>query len=113
MMLVVKTQYMENYGAHDWNGTGVCPQRWKYKGGSEYKIRNVPSDLSNAECARLICSADIARDDEYCREYVMEWSIESDDYLSWFENSQLEHDGSITYHEPEFDYLQLTLRMGD
>lgn len=110
MMLVVKTQYMENYGAHDWNGTGVCPQRWKYKGGSEYKIRNTPANLSNAEYARLISSVDIARDNEYCREYVMEWSIESDDYKSWFEKSQLEHDGSITYAEPEFDYLELTLK---
>lgn len=109
MILVVKTQYMENYGAHDWNGLGVCPQRWKYKGGSEYKIRNTPANLSNAEYARLISSADIARDNEYCREYVMEWSIESDDYKSWFEKSQLEHDGSITYAEPEFDYLELTL----
>lgn len=109
MMLVVKTQYMENYGAHDWNGIGVCPQRWKYKGGSEYKIRNTPANLSNAEYARLISSVDIARDNEYCREYVMEWSIESDDYKSWFEKSQLEHDGSITYAEPEFDYLELAL----
>ncbi len=25
-------QYSENYGAHDWNGEGACPQYWKAKG---------------------------------------------------------------------------------
>ena len=25
MMLVIDTQYMENYGAHDWDGEGECP----------------------------------------------------------------------------------------
>jgi hypothetical protein len=33
MKAVIFTQYMENYGAHDWDGQGECPQRWKYKGG--------------------------------------------------------------------------------
>ena len=40
-MIVIRTQYMENYGAHDWDGTGECPQYWKFKGGSEYKITNI------------------------------------------------------------------------
>lgn len=25
-------QFMENYGAHDWDGEGECPQYWKCKG---------------------------------------------------------------------------------
>lgn len=33
MKAIIYTQYMENYGAHDWDGQGECPQRWKYKGG--------------------------------------------------------------------------------
>lgn len=36
MIVVVNTQYMENYGAHDWDGVGAAPQYWKYKGGSMY-----------------------------------------------------------------------------
>ena len=32
------TQYRENYGAHCWDGTGDCPQHWKFKGGSTYFI---------------------------------------------------------------------------
>ena len=33
VMLVIRTQIHENYGAHDWDGTGECPQYWKAKGG--------------------------------------------------------------------------------
>ena len=36
MKLVIYTQFRENYGAHDWDGEGECPQRWKYKGGDTY-----------------------------------------------------------------------------
>ena len=41
MKLVINTQYKENYGAHDWDGVGECPQYWKFKGGSVYIIENV------------------------------------------------------------------------
>ena len=33
----------ENYGAHDWDGTGECPQMWKNKGGDNYIISGTPS----------------------------------------------------------------------
>jgi len=33
MLLVITTQLQENYGAHDWDGQGACPQYWKFKGG--------------------------------------------------------------------------------
>lgn len=36
---VIYTQYQENYGAADWDGTGECPQHWKNKGGSAYAVR--------------------------------------------------------------------------
>ena len=41
MKLVIQTQYKENYGAHDWNGEGECPQYWKFKGGETYVVPNV------------------------------------------------------------------------
>lgn len=41
MKIVISTQYSENYGAHDWNGEGQCPQHWKYKGGSVYVVDDV------------------------------------------------------------------------
>lgn len=36
--LYASGQYMENYGAHDWDGEGECPQYWKYKGSDEVKV---------------------------------------------------------------------------
>jgi hypothetical protein len=104
MMLVIRTQFMENYGAHDWDGTGECPQYWKMKGGSEYKITNVPLNIDYQE---VVSMANVERDNEYCREYILDWSMEADDYLSWFEKSQLEYDGEITSKEPTVEYSEL------
>lgn len=35
MRVCVTTAYRENYGAHDWDGEGACPQYWKNKGSNE------------------------------------------------------------------------------
>lgn len=32
VQIAIGGQYMENYGAHDWDGKGQCPQYWKAKG---------------------------------------------------------------------------------
>lgn len=104
MMLVIRTQYMENYGAHDWDGIGECPQYWKMKGGSEYKVMNVPLNIDYQE---VVAMAGVEKDNQYCREYVLDWSMEEDSYLSWFEKSQLEYDGQITCPEPTLDYNEL------
>ena len=104
MMLVIRTQFMENYGAHDWDGTGECPQYWKMKGGSEYKITDVPLNIDYQE---VVSMANVETDNIGCREYILDWSIESDDYLSWFEKSQLEYDGEITSKEPTIEYSEL------
>ena len=104
MMLVIRTQYMENYGAHDWDGIGECPQYWKMKGGSEYKVTGVPLNIDYQE---VVAMAGVEKDNQYCREYVLDWSMEEDSYLSWFEKSQLEYDGAITCPEPTLDYNEL------
>jgi hypothetical protein len=104
MMLVIRTQFMENYGAHDWDGTGECPQYWKMKGGSEYKITDVPLNIDYQE---VVSMANVETDNIGCREYILDWSIESDDYLSWFEKSQLEYDGVIACKEPTIEYSEL------
>jgi hypothetical protein len=104
MMLVIRTQFMENYGAHDWDGTGECPQYWKMKGGSEYKITNVPLNIDYQE---VVSMANVETDNIGCREYILDWSMEADDYLSWFEKSQLEYDGVIACKEPTIEYSEL------
>lgn len=103
-MLVIRTQFMENYGAHDWDGEGECPQYWKMKGGSEYKVTNVPLNIDYQE---VVSMANVEKNNEYVREYILDWSIEGDDYMSWFEKSQLEYDGKVACPEPTVDYSEL------
>jgi hypothetical protein len=104
MILVIRTQFMENYGAHDWDGTGECPQYWKMKGGSEYKVVGVPL---NIDYQAVVDSTGVEYSNEGAREYILDWSLESDDYLSWFEKSQLEYDGKIACPEPVINYKEL------
>lgn len=76
--IVFVTQYMENYGAHDWDGKGQCPQYWKMKGGDE--IRH-PTLLTANDCMNkpLVDSLvkqgfeTINRNGDYSREWVVDW----------------------------------------
>jgi hypothetical protein len=106
-MIVISTQIQENYGAHDWDGTGACPQYWKFKGGHEHKILNV--DVNRAQEIVDAVAGSIEEDNDYFREYILEWTVESDSYLSEFERSQLEYDGRIDYPEPSRDFSTLAL----
>tara|TARA_B110000285_G_scaffold116232_2_gene131700 strand:- start:3031 stop:3345 length:315 start_codon:yes stop_codon:yes gene_type:complete len=36
--VIITSQYQENYGAHDWDGNGDCPQHWKNKGSHLFSI---------------------------------------------------------------------------
>jgi hypothetical protein len=103
MMIVITTQNQENYGAHDWDGTGACPQYWKFKGGSEFKVTNVPLNIAYDEVVEMVRS-DIEESNDFYRVDIIGWSVEGDDYLSWFEKSQLDYEGVIQHKEPEIDY---------
>ena len=100
-MLVVDTQYMENYGAHGWDGIGECPQHWKMKGGSYYKIVGVPTHLDPMEIVKLL---NIEYDEVYSKEFVISTHWESEDWLSPFERDQLQNDGEILYPEVVIDF---------
>ena len=105
MMLVIRTQDRENYAAHQgFDGTYY----WKNKGGSEYKVKNIPS-VSDEGLTAIVLSlrSQIEQDNEYYQTTIIDWSIESDTYLSWFEKSQLEYDGEITYKEPILNYEEI------
>lgn len=106
VMLVIRTQIHENYGAHDWDGTGECPQYWKAKGGAEYKILDIPLNIDYNNLVRFALSG-IETDTDYFNEYMIDWTVEEDSYLSWFERSQLQFDGAIVYKEPTMTYEQV------
>lgn len=95
MMLVIQTQVYENYG------DAIQPY-WKPKGGQSIKVTDIPMGLSRDAMDQLAMTFEQATD--YYTESVISWSIEADDYLSWFEQSQLEYDGVVQYPEPTVDY---------
>jgi hypothetical protein len=94
MKLHIITQYMENYGAHDWDGEGECPQYWKMKGGEDYFILNVDDTEVDAAIAQV--RGDIEWNDIGSRQYIIGYGLVANDFMTEFEVSQLEYDGKIT-----------------
>ena len=108
MMLVIRTQYMENYGAHDWDGKGECPQYWKAKGGSEFKVTGIPRNV-DVDHVLFMLGQEVQWSDNGSTSTVIGTHIEKDDYLSWFEKSQLEYDGRVVFAEPSISYTDLCI----
>ena len=98
MKLLIQTQVYENYGAHDWEGVGECPQYWKAKGGSDYVVKKFKGDATTAV---MILRSQIECDNEHIRESIIDFRVVADDYLTEFERSQLEYDGSIAFSPEE------------
>jgi hypothetical protein len=93
--LLITTQVYENYGAHDWDGEGQCPQYWKAKGGSDYVVLNV--DINRAAETFEAVRSQVECDNEGYREHALVWEVVADEYLTDYEQSQLEYDGKIMY----------------
>ena len=98
MKLLITTQVYENYGAHDWDGKGTCPSYWKAKGGSDYVIKKFKGDATTAVMA---VRTQIEEDNDHYRESIIDFRIVADDYLTEFEQSQLDYEGSIRYPAKE------------
>jgi hypothetical protein len=88
MFIILQTQYRENYGAHDWNGEGECPQYWKNKGGDAYVIEGV-SATQHAEfpaiVERAISHFGCVYASEYSEEYLIDWHACEDHERPWEE----------------------------
>ena len=99
MKLHITTQYMENYGAHDWDGLGACPQRWKFKGGEDYFYQlgaETPSDEHLAELVQALRPR-FEYSDDYASNTLVGYGVVADDYRTEFEQSQLDYEGSIAH----------------
>ena len=99
MKLHITCQYMENYGAHDWDGTGECPQYWKFKGGEDFFYPLGTAGRSSEALAELVnyFRPEIEWDDVGSRQYIVGYNVVADDFMTDFEKSQLEYEGSIAY----------------
>ena len=91
LKLVIHTQYKENYGAHDWDGKGECPQYWKPKGGETFVVEHF---TNNDEDLRYTFGVDgmpdhaetvvdslrplIEYSDDHAEEYIIGWSVVAD-----------------------------------
>jgi len=96
MKLHITTQIQENYGAHDWDGEGECPQYWKFKGGNDFFVKGIKND-TEATMAVMALREKIEEDNEYYREQIIGWGLVKNDFMTDFEKSQLEYEGSIAY----------------
>ena len=82
--LLIQTQVYENYG-----------YRWKAKGGGDYVVRNI--DPNRAADIVNLATAQVEQDNEHFREHIIHWEVVGDDYLTEFEQSQLDYEGRIIY----------------
>jgi hypothetical protein len=74
--LVVTTQVCENYGAHCWDGTGDCPQGWKFKGGNEVVVaKGNPQRVSRAWKRLNLNNPRFSHKSEYWEEYPINVQI--------------------------------------
>ena len=101
MMLVISTQDYENYG-----------YRWKPKGGSEYKILGIPYPCDINEIVSMV-RGQIEQDNDAFITNIIGYNVEADDYLSEFEQSQLEYEGKITFPEPTLEYGDLVAQYAE
>jgi hypothetical protein len=105
MKIIINTQVHENYGAHDWDGKGECPQYWKAKPGCDYVIENISMDdvLAADNASNYLRGiidqyrSKFENDSEYYQEYLIDWNLEEDDFLTQYEQEQLEFYGKISY----------------
>ena len=90
MKVVITTQIRENYG------TAEKPY-WKFKGGSEYFINGVdPLKVAPGMLVDKV-KAQVEYANPMSEEYILDWELVSDDYMTDFEKDQLEFEGQIRF----------------
>jgi hypothetical protein len=90
MKILITTQYRENYG------TPAEPY-WKFKGGEDYFILGVDPVKTAPGVLVEQVRGQIEYSGEMSEEYILDWELVADDYVTDFERSQLELDGVIQY----------------
>ena len=102
MKAIFTTQVYENYAWREDGSIGTGEDAYfKPKGGDEYVVKNV----DKSQMLRILkeVKAQIEVSNDYFRETVVDFVLVEDDYLTEYERSQLEWDGSIVYSPKELE----------
>jgi len=100
--LLITTQVYENYAWREDGTIGTGAEAyWKAKGGNDYVVRNI--DVNRARELANAAAREIEQANDYFTETVIGWEIVADDYLTEFEQSQLEYEGRIAYPATELE----------
>ena len=92
IIVVIATQFRENYGAHDWDGEGYCPQHWKSKGGDTYFINASADDIANTQWW-VDVERSIEHSSAYSEEHIISESVidqidfREEDHIEFWESA--------------------------
>jgi len=101
MKLVIDTQRQENYAAHNEGYVhGLDAPYWKYKGGSTYIFPNC--DPNKAKEIAEFVEGFITSSNSMFIEYVLDWAVQDDDFVTESQQMYKEHGQGDTNHlDPE------------
>ena len=102
MKAIFTTQVFENYAWREDGSIGTGADAYfKPKGGDEYVVKNV----DKSQMLRILkeVKAQVEVSNDYFKETVVDFMLVEDDYLTEYERSQLEWDGSIVYSPKELE----------
>ena len=98
MKLLITTQVYENYAWREDGSIGVGAEAyWKAKGGNDYVIERFKGSEAAATVMVMVVRDHIEQSTDYFIETITDWKIVKDDYITEFEQSQLDYNGKITY----------------
>ena len=92
IIVVIATQFRENYGAHDWDGKGECPQYWKSKGGDTYFVNASAADIADSQWW-VDVERCINHSSEYSAEYIIHQQVvdlidfREQDFIDFYESA--------------------------
>lgn len=90
--LLIQTQVYENYGDAD-------KPYWKAKGGSDYVVKKI--NVNKVTETVMGLRSQIECNNDYLRETIINFEVVANDYLTEFEQSQLDYEGTIRYPAKE------------
>jgi hypothetical protein len=90
--VIVRTQYLENYGAHSKPFTNY----WKFKGGRTYLVRNCANPANAVAMVQQMCG----KPTPYCMSYVCDWAEYEGQAKIDYDNEKKEWDefDALYYH---------------